>query len=68
MLRPPELTAVIGKARPAFALSDHRLLGELRGVAADGGVAQQATCFNSFDAQIPIAEKINRLKHDVFGY
>ena len=38
MLRAPELTAVIGKAKPAVALSDHRLLGELAGVAAAGGV------------------------------
>jgi 2-aminobenzoate-CoA ligase len=38
MLRAPELTAIIAKARPAFALSDHRLLGELRGAAAEGGV------------------------------
>ena len=38
MLRAPELTAMIGKAKPAVALSDHRLLGELAGVAAAGGV------------------------------
>ena len=38
MLRAPELTAVIGKAKPVVALSDHRLLGELAGVAAAGGV------------------------------
>jgi 2-aminobenzoate-CoA ligase len=38
MLRAPELTAIIGKAKPAFALSDHRLLAELQAVAAGGGV------------------------------
>jgi 2-aminobenzoate-CoA ligase len=38
MLRAPELTAIVAKARPAYAFSDHRLLGELRGVAAEGGV------------------------------
>ena len=38
MLRAPELTAIIGKARPAFALSDHRLLAEVQAVAAPGGV------------------------------
>jgi 2-aminobenzoate-CoA ligase len=43
MLRAPELTAIIAKARPAFALSDHRLLEELRVVAADGGVGTLIT-------------------------
>ena len=38
MLRAPELMAIIGKAKPAFAVSDHRLLGELDAVAAAGGV------------------------------
>jgi len=38
LLRAPELTAVIGKARPTVALCDHRLLGELEAVAAAGGV------------------------------
>lgn len=38
LLRGPELTAIIGKARPAFALCDHRILGELEAVAAAGGV------------------------------
>jgi 2-aminobenzoate-CoA ligase len=38
MLRAPELKSIIGKARPTFALSDHRLLGELQTVAAEGGV------------------------------
>ncbi len=38
MLRAPELTAIIAKSRPAFALCDHRLLGELRTVATEGGV------------------------------
>ena len=38
LLRAPELTAIIGKARPAFALCDHRLLAELDAVAAAGGV------------------------------
>ncbi len=28
MLRAPELSAIIGKAKPAFALTDHRLLTE----------------------------------------
>ncbi len=38
LLRAPELTAIIAKARPAFALTDHRLLVELDAVAAAGGV------------------------------
>lgn len=38
LLRGPELTAIIGKARPAFALCDHRILAELDAVAAAGGV------------------------------
>ncbi len=38
MLRAPELSAIIGKAKPGFALTDHRLLTELSDVAAAGGV------------------------------
>ncbi len=38
MLRAPELAAIIGKARPAFAISDHRLLSELADAASAGGV------------------------------
>ncbi len=38
MLRAPELAAIIGKSRPAVALSDHRLLTELEAVARAGGV------------------------------
>jgi 2-aminobenzoate-CoA ligase len=38
MLRAPELAAIIGKAKPAFALTDHRLLSELAEVASAGGV------------------------------
>jgi 2-aminobenzoate-CoA ligase len=38
MLRAPELRAIVAKAQPAFAISDHRLLGELKAVAAEGGV------------------------------
>ncbi len=38
MLRAPELAAIIDKARPAIALSDHRLLAELKAVALPGGV------------------------------
>jgi len=43
MLRAPELAAVIGKAKPAFALADHRLLAELEAVAAAGGVTTVIT-------------------------
>jgi len=43
MLRAPELAAVIGKAKPAFALSDHRLLAELAAVASAGGVGTVLT-------------------------
>ena len=43
MLRAPELTAIIAKARPAFALCDQRVLGELRTVAAEGGVETMIT-------------------------
>jgi 2-aminobenzoate-CoA ligase len=38
LLRAPELNAICGKARPAFALCDHRLLAELAAVAPAGGV------------------------------
>ena len=43
MLRAPELTAIIGKAKPAFALCDQRVVSELAGVAAPGGVATLIT-------------------------
>ena len=43
LLRAPELEAIIRKARPAFALSDQRLAGELNAVAAAGGVATVIT-------------------------
>ena len=43
MLRAPELAAIIGKAKPAFALSDQRLAGELNAVAAAGGVVTVIT-------------------------
>jgi 2-aminobenzoate-CoA ligase len=43
MLRAPELTAIIDKAKPAFALCDHRLIGELQAVATDGGVGTVIT-------------------------
>ena len=38
MLRAPELAAIVDKARPAFALSDHRLLADFKAVAVLGGV------------------------------
>ena len=38
MLRAPELTAIIGKAKPIFAMCDQRLTSELAEVAAAGGV------------------------------
>ncbi len=38
LLRGAELSAIIAKARPAFALCDHRILGELAAVAAAGSV------------------------------
>lgn len=38
LLRAPELTAIIDKAKPAFALCDRRLAAELSGPAATGGV------------------------------
>ena len=43
MLRAPELAAIIGKSKPAFALSDQRLADELNAVAAAGGVATVIT-------------------------
>ena len=46
MLRAPELTAIIGKAKPAFALCDQRLAGELAAVAAQGGVGTVITWGN----------------------
>jgi len=38
MLRAPELSAICGKAKPAFALLDHRLLAELQAIADAGGI------------------------------
>jgi 2-aminobenzoate-CoA ligase len=46
MLRAPELAAIVGKAKPAFALSDHRLLAELASVATAGGVGTIITWGN----------------------
>ena len=46
MLRAPELTAIIGKAKPAFALCDQRLAGELAAVAPQGGVGTVITWGN----------------------
>ena len=43
MLRAPELTAIIANAKPAFALCDQRLAGELTAVAAQGGVGTVIT-------------------------
>jgi 2-aminobenzoate-CoA ligase len=43
MLRAPELTSIIGKAKPALALCDQRLAGELTAVAAQGGVGTVIT-------------------------
>ena len=43
MLRAAELTAIIGKSKPAFALSDQRLADELNPVAVAGGVATVIT-------------------------
>ena len=43
MLRAPELTSIIGKAKPGFALCDQRLAGELTAVAAQGGVGTVIT-------------------------
>ena len=38
MLRAPELSAICGKAKPAFALLDHRLLAELQAIVDAGGI------------------------------
>ena len=43
LLRAPELTAIIGKAKPSFALADQRLSSELDAVAAAGGVSTVIT-------------------------
>jgi 2-aminobenzoate-CoA ligase len=43
MLRAAELTAIIGKSKPAVALSDQRLVDELNPVAVAGGVATLIT-------------------------
>jgi 2-aminobenzoate-CoA ligase len=43
LLRIPELTAIVAKAKPAFALSDQRLAAEVHAVAAAGGVATVIT-------------------------
>jgi 2-aminobenzoate-CoA ligase len=46
LLRAPELTAIIGKARPGFAICDHRVRAELDAVAAAGGVGTVITWGN----------------------
>jgi 2-aminobenzoate-CoA ligase len=62
MLRAPELTAVIGKARPAFALCDHRLVAELQAVAADGGVGTVITWGNG-DLEARMAAASDRFEN-----
>jgi 2-aminobenzoate-CoA ligase len=62
MLRAPELTAVIGKAKPAFALCDHRLVAELQAVAADGGVGTVITWGNG-DLEARMAAASDRFEN-----
>jgi 2-aminobenzoate-CoA ligase len=59
MLRVPELTAIIGKAKPAFALCDQRLVSELAGVAAPGGVGTLIT-WGSGDLEARMAKASDR--------
>jgi 2-aminobenzoate-CoA ligase len=59
MLRAPELTSIIGKARPAFALCDHRLIAELQAVAAPGGVVTVVTWGNG-DLETRMAQASDR--------
>jgi 2-aminobenzoate-CoA ligase len=46
LLRAPELTAIIGKAKPGFAFCDHRLRAELETVATAGGISTLITWGN----------------------
>ena len=59
LLRAPELAAIIGKAKPAFALCDQRLIAELAGVAAQGGVATVITWGNG-DLEARMAKASDR--------
>ncbi|MEX0733635.1 MAG: AMP-binding protein [Steroidobacteraceae bacterium] len=59
MLRAPELTAIVAKARPAFALCDHRLQSELQAVTAEGGVGTTIT-WGAGDLQARMAKASDR--------
>jgi len=59
MLRAPELSAIIGKAKPGFALTDHRLLAELSAVASAGGVDTVITWGNG-DLEARLASASDR--------
>jgi 2-aminobenzoate-CoA ligase len=51
MLRAPELTAIIGKAEPAFALCDHRLLMELRAAVTAKGMIKTLIAWGDGDLE-----------------
>ncbi|MGH8251690.1 MAG: AMP-binding protein [Steroidobacteraceae bacterium] len=56
MLRAPELAAIIGKAKPAFALCDHRLQAELRAAAGEPGGPDTIVCWGDGDLEARIAK------------
>jgi len=51
MLRAPELAAIIGKAEPAFALCDHRLLMELRAAVTAKGMIRTLIAWGDGDLE-----------------
>jgi len=60
MLRAPELTAIIGKSRPAAALCDHRLLAELGAAREAAGGVDQIVCWGNGDLERRTADAPDR--------
>ena len=60
MLRAPELTAIINKARPAVALCDHRLLAELRAAAQATGIVGEILAWGDGDLEGRMARAPDR--------
>jgi 2-aminobenzoate-CoA ligase len=60
MLRAPELSAIIGKACPAFALCDHRLVAELRTAAGTAGGVGTVVGWGDGDLEARMAKAADR--------
>ena len=60
MLRSPELTAILHKARPTLALCDHRLQAELRTAVESTGIVGQVFCWGDGDLEGRMAAASDR--------